>query len=124
MLRPHNVALLLLTASAINSTEAAEVITRHVSLLGMATADQTIVFDPSESAYKAAYRKQFDLLKAGDASACANRGPWMQVVTDAQVGIEVKGIAALSGRQHVRQVSAAEEALFDLIKAGIAVPCG
>lgn len=116
---------IVLALSALGAT-AGELVTISVAIPFIATADQEILYEPSEKAYKKAYTAKVADLRAGKASACVNDadGPWMHVETDAKVGLDVEGIGAMKGRKHVRQVSAADQAIFDLEQEGVKLPCG
>lgn len=96
-----------------SSALADETLVRTLTLPG-AEADQTVVFHPSETEYNAARETRLRLLEAKDPSGCVNPqdGPWVQVETTAKIGFSIKGVGVLEGRTHLRQVSAADEALF------------
>jgi hypothetical protein len=96
-----------------SSVMADETVNRTITLPG-AEADQAVIFHPSEKEYNSAREQRLRLLEAKDPSGCVNSqdGPWMQVQTTAKIGFSIKGVGVLEGKTHVRQVSAAEEALF------------
>lgn len=90
-----------------------EILVESVNLPG-ASMDQDVTYHPSKSEYERARDDVLSRLKQGDATARVNPadGPWMRVETTAKIGIEYKGAGSTSGRKHVRQISAAEEALY------------
>lgn len=76
--------------------------------------EQEITYHPTQSEYEASRDDVLKRLKEGDQSARVNPadGPWMIVGTTAKIGLELQGIGADKGRKHLRQISAAEEALY------------
>lgn len=107
------------------SAWADETVNLTISLPG-AEADQVVIFHPSKDEYNAAREKRLRLLEEKDPTGCVNPqdGPWMQVQTTAKIGFSIKGVGVLEGKTHVRQVSAAEEALFMYEKSSGLTPCG
>lgn len=108
--------LILLTE---NFASADETLVQEASILGLASMEQAITYHPSKTQYGQARDDTLARLRDGDNTAMVNpaEGPWMRVVTTAKVGFEIPvgdlgNAGALSGREHVRQISAAEEALF------------
>lgn len=76
--------------------------------------EQEITYHPSRNAYRSTRDSLLSRMRRGDTSAFVNlrAGPWMIVSTTAAIGFEVKGIGASTGRRYLRQISAAEEALY------------
>lgn len=102
---------ILLIPSTISFAE--ETVTKRINLPG-ASLEQEITYSTSEADYNATRDTILAKLKAGDASAAVNPrwGPWMRVKTTATIGFEVKGVGASDGHAKLRQISAAEEALY------------
>ncbi|MBY5453932.1 hypothetical protein HFO91_30605 [Rhizobium leguminosarum] len=99
--------------ACINTARADEKVVTAVNLPG-ASLDQEVTYHPSKAEYEAARDEVLKRLKAGDNTAFVNPadGPWMIVETTATIGLEYKGVGASQGRKHLRQVSAAEDALY------------
>ena len=76
--------------------------------------DQEVTYSTSQSDYESNRDALLKRMKSGDQTAFVNPsgGPWMRVETTAKIGIEVKGVGASQGRKHLRQITAAEEALY------------
>lgn len=79
-----------------------------------ASMNQEITYHPSKSEYERVRDETLARLRRGDLSARNNpgAGPWMRVETTAKIGMEYKDIGTGSGRKHLRQISAAEDALY------------
>jgi hypothetical protein len=79
-----------------------------------ASMEQEITFHPSKDTYLHARDDILKRLKASDNTAMSNPkdGPWVLVETTAKIGLSYKGVGASSGRKNLRQISAADEALF------------
>ncbi len=90
-----------------------EIVVRSVNLPG-ASMQQEVTYSTNMSDYESTRDNILSRLKKGDPSARVNPsdGPWMRVETTAVIGFEYKGIGSSSGRKRMRQVSAAEEALY------------
>jgi hypothetical protein len=106
-------AVILVIASIGAIANADEKIVRSGTLPG-ASIEQEITYHPSLKDYETARDERLALLKKGDKSAYQNPadGPWMQVETTAKIGIELKGVGVAQGRKNLRQITAAEEALY------------
>jgi hypothetical protein len=104
------VAVTLIFVPAAN---AAETVMDRISLPG-ASLEQEVTYHPSKREYVSTRNALLERMKRGDQSAFVNSrtGPWMVVSTTAMIGIEFRGVGASSGRKHLRQISAAEEALY------------
>jgi hypothetical protein len=76
--------------------------------------EQEVTYSPSKAEYENTRDQTLIRLRAGDNSAMVNprNGPWMRVETTAKIGFELKGVGLAEGRKNLRQISAAEEALF------------
>jgi hypothetical protein len=94
-------------------TLAEEIVVTSVDLPG-ASLSQEVTYSPSKAAYEEARDSVLKRLKEGDKTAFVNpqTGPWMRVETTATIGFEYKGFGSGEGRKHLRQISAAEEALY------------
>lgn len=106
--------LSLLVASLFNCRALAdETFVGSVNLPG-ASLDQEITYHPSKAEYERVRDEVLARLKNKDPSARVNPadGPWMRVETTAKIGLEYKGVGSSTGRKNLRQISAAEEALF------------
>ena len=90
-----------------------ETLVTNIDLPG-ASIDQEVTYSPSRAEYDRVRDETIDRLRKGDSTARVNpnRGPWMRVETTAKIGFAYKGVGASSGRKNLRQISAAEEALF------------
>jgi hypothetical protein len=96
-----------------HTASADETIVRAATL-PFASAEQEVTYHPSLREYERARDETLAKLRRGDASSYVNPkdGPWMLVQTTVEIGIEIKGIGSSEGRKNVRQISAAEEALY------------
>jgi hypothetical protein len=76
--------------------------------------DQEVTYSTSQADYESTRDAILKRMKNGDQTAFVNpsNGPWMRVETTAKIGIELKGIGVSQGRKNLRQITAAEEALF------------
>ncbi|WP_298280507.1 hypothetical protein [uncultured Bradyrhizobium sp.] len=94
-------------------TNAQQTYVESVNLPG-ASLEQEVTYYPSKGEYERARDGILVRLKAGDKTAFVNdkNGPWMRVETTAKLGFELKGVGVSQGRKNLRQVSAAEEALY------------
>jgi hypothetical protein len=101
---------LVMYFSAVNADET---IVRSITLPG-AGLEQSITYHPSIAEYDRVRDETLSRLKKGDSSARINAidGPWMQAETTAKIGLELKGVGATTGRKYLRQITAAEEALY------------
>jgi hypothetical protein len=90
-----------------------ETLVRSLDLPG-ASMEQEVTYAPSKAEYERVRDDTLARLQAGDKTAMVNpsNGPWMRVETTAKIGFEIKGVGMAEGRKHLRQISAAEEALF------------
>jgi hypothetical protein len=104
---------LFVAAFAVVVCLAEETIVSSVDLPG-ASMDQEVTYSPTKAEYERVRDETLARLRAGDNSAMVNphNGPWMRVETTAKIGFEFKGIGVAQGRKHLRQISAAEEALY------------
>lgn len=95
------------------SARADETVVSSVFLPG-ASISQEVTYSPSKAEYEQFRDQVLARLRKGDPKAFSNpaAGPWMRAETTAMIGLEFKGAGAASGRKHLRQISAAEEALF------------
>lgn len=96
-----------------------ETIVTRIDLPG-ASAEQEVTYYPSKSKYISTRDDIFQRLKAKDASAMVNPadGPWMRAETTATIGFSYRGVGVAQGRTNVRQITAAEEALYKFEKEG------
>lgn len=92
---------------------AEETIVSTVDLPG-ASLEQEITYSTSRADYESARDKTLERMKNADNTAFVNPkdGPWMRVETTAEIGLSIKGVGTSEGRKYLRQISAAEEALF------------
>lgn len=92
---------------------AEEIVIRSVDLPG-ASADQEITYHPSLAEYERVRDEILARLRKREPSAMVNPsdGPWMRVETTAKIGFSYYGIGAASGKKKIRQITAAEEALY------------
>lgn len=108
-----------------------EIVVESISLPG-ASLEQEIIYHPSKKTYIAACEARIAALQKKDPEAYVNPidGPWMIAETTAMVGFEIgvdfKGLSvgsvkSMSGRKHLRRVTAAEDALYRFEK-GLACP--
>ncbi|MGM4960898.1 hypothetical protein ACT4MK_36905 [Bradyrhizobium barranii] len=113
MLKEFRAALYSLCLLGISSAMADEVIMRSLDLPG-ASMEQEITYSPTRIEYERVRDDTLTRLKQGDKTAMVNpgNGPWMRVETTAKIGFAYKGIGVSEGRKHLRQISAAEEALY------------
>jgi hypothetical protein len=83
-----------------------------------ASLSQEVTYHPSKEEYEHVRVDTLERLKAGHSSALVNprNGPWKRVETTAKIGFEYKGVGTSSGRKLLRQISAAEDALFEFDK--------
>lgn len=90
-----------------------EIVIRSINLPG-ASMQQEVMYSTDMRDYESVRDEILSRLKKGDLSARINPsdGPWMRVETTAAIGLEYKGIGSSSGRKEIRQISAAEEALY------------
>lgn len=86
---------------------------KSVNLPG-ASMEQEIWYSTTEADYESIRDSILQRMKDGDQSAFVNptEGPWIRVETTAKIGLEYRGFGTAEGRKHLRQISAAEEALF------------
>jgi hypothetical protein len=84
--------------------------------LGMpfASIEQEVTYSTSEEDYNRVRDETLKRMKEGDASAFVNPtdGPWLRGETTVKIGIEWNGIGTTTGKKNLRQVAAAEEALY------------
>lgn len=100
--------LILCLQSALSS----EILIEKVELPG-ATIEQEVTYSTSKNDYEAARDLRLSRMRRGDVGAFVNDPePWRRVETTATIGFEYKGFGSASGRMNIRQISAAEEALF------------
>ncbi|RWB26417.1 hypothetical protein [Mesorhizobium sp.] len=101
------------TSLAAFGANAEETVVKSVNLLGIASMDLEVVYNTSEADYLKTRDDILERLKGGDPTAAVNPadGPWMHVETIAKIGFEIKDVGLAQGKKHLRQVSAAEEAL-------------
>lgn len=115
MHRPLSAALLFITTACLMNVTARseETIVESINLPG-ASMEQEVTYSTTKLEYEAARDDRLKRLREGDETAFVNprEGPWMRVETTAKIGFEYQGVGAASGRKNVRQISAAEEALY------------
>ena len=111
------VLAILVTMKGISFALADETRVESVNLPG-ASLSQEVTYHPSKNEYEHVRIDTLERLKAGDSTALVNprNGPWKRVETTATIGFEYKGVGTSSGRKLLRQISAAEEALFEFDK--------
>ena len=109
------VASLVVIASGVLSAHADETLVSSVDLPG-ASLSQEVTYSPTKAEYDRVRDETLARLKKGDLSARVNptNGPWMRVETTAKIGFSVKGVGVSNGTKTLRQITAAEEALFRL----------
>jgi hypothetical protein len=80
-----------------------------------ASLDQEVTYYPTKDEYLKTRDAILTRLKSGDKTAFVNdkNGPWKRVETTAKIGVEVKGVGVSQGRKNLRQISAAEDALYE-----------
>lgn len=102
---------MFLASSTIISGE--EIVVESVSLPG-ASLEQEVTYSTTKTDYEATRDAILERLRAADPTARVNPadGPWKRVETTAKIGISIKDVGIAKGRVHLRQISAAEEALF------------
>lgn len=90
-----------------------ETVVESIDLPG-ASMEQEVTYSTSKADYQSTRDAILERLKDGDPSAMVNPsdGPWMRVETTAKIGFEYHGVGLASGRKLLRQISAAEEALY------------
>jgi hypothetical protein len=95
------------------SAQAEQTVVRSIALPG-ASMDQEVTYSTSQADYESTKNSILKRLQNGDKTAFVNPsdGPWMRVETTAKIGLEIKGIGVAQGRKNLRQITAAEEALF------------
>lgn len=94
-------------------SQAEETVVRKAWLpFGLADVEQTLIFDPSEAEYNSARDDALTRLRAGESLNNPIDGPWVRIETTATVGFEIEGIGSSSGTTKYRQITAAEDALF------------
>lgn len=103
-------ALLTLFASP---SVAEETVIASLSL-PFASMEQEVTYSTSKADYDKVRDDTLARMKEGDASAFVNPsdGPWLRAETVAKIGIEVSGMGGAVGKKNVRQVTAAEAALY------------
>lgn len=104
---------LAMSVLMVNSAYAEETVVSKSSLPGV-SMEQRITYSTTKADYEATRADVLRRLRKNDASAMLNpeNGPWMRVETTAMIGIAIKGIGIEQGRVHLRQITAAEEALY------------
>lgn len=122
-LQTLGLAVLAATIIALaHPAQAEEVVNKRIGLPG-ASLEQKVIYHPSEAEYLRARDAHLEQLRQGNPEAMANpiEGPWMVAETTAMIGIEIDlgllglsvgTISAMEGRTNLRQISAAEDALY------------
>jgi hypothetical protein len=107
------VVALIAGVAAISCALGEETLVSSVDLPG-ASLSQEITYSTSKADYDETRDRILARLQAGDRDALVNprNGPWMRVETTATIGFEYKGVGSSQGRKNLRQISAAEEALY------------
>lgn len=88
--------------------------------LPFASLETEVTYHPSKKAYEKLRDDTLAGLRACDPAAFFNpaEGPWKHAETTAEVGIDVRGVGASTGRKLVREIPAAEDALEMFEKEG------
>ena len=111
----HVMRLVFISAFTVIATlcHAQEIYIEKVLLPG-AGLDQEVTYYPTKADYEAARADILERLNKGDQTAMVNptEGPWRRVETTATIGFSYKGVGTSSGRKYLRQMTAAEEALY------------
>lgn len=115
-----NEVFCVLSACFVAAAAGAEEIVKERRTLPGASLEQEVRYSTSRADYNEVRDAWLARLRKGDASALQNPvdGPWKEVTTTAMIGIEIPipgvggGAGAASGRETLRRVTAAEEALF------------
>ncbi|MGO6943429.1 hypothetical protein [Rhizobium johnstonii] len=94
------------------TTNAEEIVVDSVDLPG-ASLTQEVTYSTTKADYNQTRDDILSRMKSGDKSAFVNNpSPWKRVETTATIGVAYKGVGASTGKKHLRQISASEEALF------------
>ena len=88
--------------------------------LPFASLETEVTYYPSKKVYEKLRDDTLARLRACDPTAFFNpaEGPWKHAETTAEVGIDVRGVGASTGRKLVREIPAAEDALEMFEKEG------
>jgi hypothetical protein len=98
---------------------AEETLITSIDLPG-ASVSQQVTYNPSKAIYVSERDTVLRKLREGDNSARVNpvNGAWMRAETTATIGISYQGVGVAQGRVNVRQITAAEEALYRFQQSG------
>ena len=124
MRKIHRIAMSLVLATVAAGVQTVraqeqETVVKRV-WLPFASLETEVTYHPSKKAYEKLRNDTLAGLRACDPAAFFNpaEGPWKHAETTAEVGIDVRGVGASTGRKLVREIPAAEDALEMFEKEG------